>query len=199
MGRPLTVVKVGGSLYGLTDLCERLQPWLSQAKGNDIILVPGGGATVDVVRDFDRVHHLGEMGAHELALAAMGVNAEFLSRLLKTVDVMPDLGWMEIARSEGAQSLIIDAVAFSRWDRGANPHTALPHSWSVTSDSIAARVAVAFEADQLVLLKSVTIPPDMDWEEAGERGFVDEWFARTVRPALPQLKVSAVNLRDWHR
>ena len=72
-------------------------------------------------------------------------------------------------------------------------------SWSVTSDSIAARVAVAFEADQLILLKSVTIPPGMDWEEAAEHGYVDEWFARTVQPALPRLQVSAVNLRDWRR
>jgi hypothetical protein len=104
---------------------------------------------------------------------------------------------MEIARSQGAKAFVIDAVAFSRWDQGTNPHTALPHSWSVTSDSIAARVAVASAADQLILLKSVTIPPDMDWEEAGERGFVDEWFARTIRPALPRLKVSAVNLREW--
>ena len=183
MGRPLTILKVGGSLYDLPDLRARLQPWLSKAKSTDIILVPGGGATVDVIRDFDRIHHLGEMRAHELALSAMRVNAEFLSWLLKTVQVIPDLAWMEIARSEGAKSFVIDAVAFSRWDRGANPHTVLPHSWSVTSDSIAARVAVAFEADQLILLKSVTIPPGMDWEEAGERGFVDEWFARTVRPA----------------
>ena len=59
--RPLTVVKVGGSLYDLPDLHLRLQPWLSQAKTTDIILVPGGGATADVIRDFDRVHHLGEI------------------------------------------------------------------------------------------------------------------------------------------
>ena len=127
----------------------------------------------------------------------MRLNAEFLSWLLKTVDVIPHLNRMEMARSEGAKSFVIDAVAFCRWDRGANPNAALPGRWSVTSDSIAARVAVAFEADQLILLKSVTIPPDMDWEEAGERGFVDEWFARTIRPALPRLKVSAVNLREW--
>ena len=64
MARPLTIVKVGGSLYDLPDLRARLQPWLSQAKSTDIILVPGGGATADVIRDFDRIHHLGEIWAH---------------------------------------------------------------------------------------------------------------------------------------
>jgi aspartokinase-like uncharacterized kinase len=197
VNRPLTVVKVGGSLYDLPDLRSRLQPWLSQAKSTDIILVPGGGATVNVIRDFDRAHHLGEERSHWLALAAMRLNAEFLSRLLRSVDVMPHWNQIEMARSEGAQSFVLDAAAFGLWDRMTNPHAALPHRWSVTSDSIAARVAVASEADHLVLLKSVTIPPGMDWEEAGERGFVDEWFARTVRTALPRLQVSAVNLREW--
>ena len=83
------------------------------------------------------------------------------------------------------------------WDQITNPHAALPHHWSVTSDSIAARVAVAAGAEHLVLLKSVTIPEGMDWEEAAERGFVDEWFARTLRPAGASLKVRAVNLREW--
>ena len=198
MARSLTVVKVGGSLYDLPDLRSRLQPWLSQAKSTDIILVPGGGATVDVIRDFDRVHRLGEERAHCLALAAMRLNAEFLSRVLGSVDVMPHWDQIEMLRSEGAQSFVLDAVAFDLWDRMTNPHGALPRRWSVTSDSIAARAAVVAEAEHLVLLKSVTIPEGMDWEEAGRCGFVDEWFARTVRPALPRLKVSAVNLRDWH-
>jgi aspartokinase-like uncharacterized kinase len=197
MGRPLTIVKVGGSLYDLPDLRARLQPWLSQAQSTGIILVPGGGATVDVIRDFDRVHRLGEERAHWLALNAMRLNAEFLSRLLRTVDVMPHWDQIEMARSEGAQAFVIDAVAFDLWDRMTNPHATLPRRWSVTSDSIAARIAVAAEADHLVLLKSVTIPQGMDWEEAGRRGFVDEWFARTVHQAGPRLQVSAVNLRDW--
>jgi aspartokinase-like uncharacterized kinase len=197
MSRPLTVVKVGGSLYDLPDLSSRLQPWLSQAKSTDIIFVPGGGATVDVIRDFDRVHHLGEERAHCLALAAMRLNAEFLSQLLRSVDVMPHWNQIEMARSEGVQSFVLDAAAFGLWDRITNPHAALPHRWSVTSDSIAARVAVASGADQLILLKSVTIPEGMDWEEAGRCGYVDEWFARTVREAGSRLQVSAVNLRDW--
>jgi len=196
MARPLTVVKVGGSLYDLPDLRERLEPWRKQAKNTDIIFVPGGGATVDVVRDLDRIHCLGKR-AHGLALAAMRMNADFLSGLLRWVGVIKHWDQIEILRSDGAEMFVLNAWAFDLWDRVTNPHTALPHRWSVTSDAIAARVAVLAKADSLVLLKSVTIPQGMDWEEAGRCGFVDEWFARTIRPALPQLKVSAVNLREW--
>jgi hypothetical protein len=56
---------------------------------------------------------------------------------------------------------------------------------------------VVYDADHLILLKSVTIPDGVDWDEAAERGWVDAWFARTIRPALPRLQVRAVNLRAW--
>jgi hypothetical protein len=45
-----------------------------------------------------------------------------------------------------------------------------------------------------VLLKSVPIPPDADWEEMGRRGAVDRAFAAAVR-AAPGLEVHAVNFR----
>ena len=46
--------------------------------GSDVLFVPGGGPTADVIRDFDRIHQLGEEQAHWLALAALQLNADFL-------------------------------------------------------------------------------------------------------------------------
>ncbi len=43
----------------------------------------------------------------------------------------------------------------------------------------------------------MTIPAKMDWEEAAEQGFVEKWFARTLRPAGASLRVRAVNFREW--
>jgi aspartokinase-like uncharacterized kinase len=197
MTRSLAVVKVGGSLYALGDLGPRLQRWLDQAPVDDVVLVPGGGPTADVIRDFDRVHRLGEERAHWLALGALRLNADFLARLLPSADVIPHLDRMEVARSEGARMFILDPYRFAAWDKSSNPLAALPHRWSVTSDAIAARAAVVFGSNHLILLKSVTIPEGMDWEEAGERGFVDEWFARTVRQAGNGLLIRSVNLRTW--
>ena len=190
MSRPLTIVKVGGSLYDLPDLRARLQRWLMQTP--DALLVPGGGPTADVVRRFDQTHGLGEERAHWLALDALQLNAHFLAWLLPSARVVDH---PEQASAGGVT--ILNAFQFLSGEKAACRKGRLPHCWAVSSDAIAARAAVVAEAEHLVLLKSVTIPQGMDWEEAGERGFVDEWFARTVRPALPQLKVSAVNLRDW--
>ena len=206
MTRSLAVVKVGGSLYDLPDLEPRFREWLlawfRETPGSDVLLVAGGGPTADAVRHFDRVHRLGEERAHWLALEAMRLNTWFLrALLLPTISVLgcPDDFKRDVFASDIPiwRTFFLDAHALAVWDERAHPHAALPHRWSVTSDSIAARAAVVFGAEHLILLKSVTIPDGMSWEEAAERGYVDEWFARTVRPALPRLQVRAVNFRDW--
>jgi hypothetical protein len=87
---------------------------------------------------------------------------------------------------------LLDAYGFAYADeirRGA-----LPHTWDVTSDAIAARYAVFASAKRLVLLKSVTVPEGMSWDEAGRRNLVDPHFAQVLRGA-PRLPVRVVNLR----
>lgn len=197
--RSLAVVKVGGSLYDLPDLGSRLQSWLTQMPESDVLLVPGGGPTANVVRDFDRVHHLGEERAHVLALESLRLNAHFLAMLLHDLKVVALWRMLksERFRHKGPARLVLNALTLDAHDHHVNPEAALPCCWGVTSDAIAARAAVVARADHLILLKSVTIPEGMNWEEAGRQGFVDEWFAHTVRPALPRLQVRAVNFREW--
>lgn len=55
-GDGLVVVKVGGSLFDLPDLGPRLRAWLKTLRTADVLLVPGGGPTADVVRSLDRAH-----------------------------------------------------------------------------------------------------------------------------------------------
>ena len=203
MNRSLAVVKVGGSLYDLPDLGPRLRAWLwaQQTPWRDVLLVPGGGPTADVIRDFDRIHRLGEKKAHWLALDALRLNAFFLAELLPLTGVIGNWEQLSTEVPESATTVIrasiLDPRSFACWDQRAHPDIGPPPCWAVTSDSIAARAAVVYDADYLILLKSLTIPEGMDWGEAGERGHVDEWFARTVQPALPRLRVRAVNFREW--
>jgi aspartokinase-like uncharacterized kinase len=203
MTASLAVVKVGGSLLDWPDLGPRLRAWLwrQDVPWSDVLLVPGGGPTADIVRDFDRVHDLGEVKAHWLALDALGLNARFLATMLPMVGVIGH--WQELnpdvppSAYQVKRASILDPGSFAVWDGRTHPDTGPPPCWAVTSDSIAARASVVYNADYLILLKSVTIPDGMDWEEAAERGWVDAWFARTLRPALPRLRVRAVNLREW--
>lgn len=187
---PEMIVKVGGSLFDLPDLGVRLTRWLDQSAPARALLVPGGGAAADIVRALDRLHKLGEERAHWLALRAMSFQAHVLATLLSHSTVIERCAdWSQHARP------ILDAHAFATEDE--NRPGALPHSWAVTSDAIAARVAVVTEAPLLVLLKSASIPEGLTWEEAARRGYVDDAFPNVVRQATRTLEVRALNLREW--
>lgn len=161
------VVKVGGSLFLLPQLRHRLSTFLPA------ILVPGGGACADAVREWDAVHGLGDETAHWLALRACSVNAQMLAALT---------GLPLISHPRGGCG-VLDAFAFLQADEGQPG--ALPHSWDATSDSIAARAAeVAGSA--LILLKST--------ESDGATDLVDPLFPSIVKRA--GLKVRVVNLRE---
>jgi aspartokinase-like uncharacterized kinase len=198
---PIAVVKVGGSLYDLPDLGPRLHRWLSlsfprsawERSGIRIALVPGGGPLVDAIRQLDHRHGLGEETSHWLALRALVVNAHFLAALLPSTCVIGSVD--ELDRAWNNELLpVLDVHEFARGDElRCDP---LPHSWAVTSDALAARVAVVLRASHLVMLKSTTIPPSVDWREAGRLGLVDALFAETLRDAPADLRVQAVNLRN---
>jgi aspartokinase-like uncharacterized kinase len=188
---PEMIVKVGGSLYDLPDLAEHLRRWLDGHAGMRPLLVPGGGATADVVRSFHRTHGLGEEACHWLALRALSLNAYFLADLVGRAAVVEQWDACPSVWADGRLP-VLDLHAFALQDEHHGGR--LPHCWAVTSDALAARVAVVAGARDLVLLKSISIPADISWEEAGRRGFVDAAFAGVLRTAA-QLEVRAVNFR----
>jgi dihydroneopterin aldolase len=190
------VVKVGGSLYDWPDLATRLRCWLAGEwpAGDGVLLVPGGGPTADVVRDLDRRHGLGEEVSHWLALRALSLNAHFLASLLSPARVIGEVQECRRVWHEGRMP-ILDVHEFARTDEGRPGR--LPPCWTVTSDALAARVAVVAGARQLVLLKSTSIPAGVDWTEAGRLGLVDALFAEVLRQAPADLQVRAMNLRTW--
>ncbi len=188
----MIVVKVGGSLFDLPDLGLRLQGWMRRMGSCQFILVPGGGATVDAVRAWDRRHGLGDDRCHWLALRALSLNAYFLAALLPEAQVIQRLDDRHAVHALG-QVPIVDMHEFARDDDGTEGY--LPHSWDVTSDSLAARLALRAGADQLILLKSVSVPADMDWLDASRRGYVDAYFPEMVRRLPPGLRIRALNFR----
>jgi len=181
--RPI-VAKVGGSLLDLPDLRERLQAWVTQQDERSILLVPGGGQAANVIRRMDAIHQLGEEKSHWLAIRMLSVNAHFLSDLLHlSVVSSPQLHFGEGGEMKVA---ILDPYPFCK-DDGI-----LEHSWRVTSDSIAARIAIEHGAD-LTLLKSVELLAETTWQAAAESGLVDDVFPGLVEKS--GLNVTWVNLR----
>ena len=142
-----------------------------------MLVVPGGGPFADAVRQLDAVHALGEEQSHWLALRALGVAAEFV----KAVALRPE--------DSASRLSVVDALAFAAGDE------ALPHSWAVTSDSLAARVAVVNRAERLILLKSIDVPPDTPWPVAAANGWVDAHFPQVAATAT--FAIHVLNFRRW--
>ena len=170
----MIVVKVGGSLYDHRKLRPGLGEFLTPLlRAGPVILVPGGGPFADAVRDMDRFQRLGDEAAHWLALRTLSTAALFLQ--------------MIVPASDGLS--ILDPFDFARAD------DSLPHSWDVTSDSVAARVAIVERAEKLILLKSIDIPTTMPWKLAVEQGWVDRHFPTLVNAS--GLMVEVLNFRRW--
>jgi hypothetical protein len=68
----------------------------------------------------------------------------------------------------------------------------------VTSDSLAARVAIVAQARKLVLLKSVDAPVGLHWSTWPEE-IVDGHFREIMGQASADLLVEIVNLRSARR
>jgi 5-(aminomethyl)-3-furanmethanol phosphate kinase len=180
---PLVVAKVGGSLFDLPDLRQRLSNWVSSLGDRRVLLVPGGGPAADVLRKLDDTHRLGEESAHWLALRVLTVNAHFLAGLLG-VAVVPTV------HRPDQQVSVLDAHEFCRAEEGSPG--ALEHSWRVTSDSVAAHAA-ARSGCELILLKSTDLPLGTTWAAAARDGLVDEAFPEAI--SHTGIRVSWVNLR----
>lgn len=183
----IRVVKVGGSLLELDDLTERLRRWLAAQSAATNVLVIGGGRRADFVRA--RQSELTEPEAHWLAIEAMEANARWLSGVLAEAQWLDNIGDV---RSAQAPLAILHPLRFLWYDDARHPAGALPESWRVTSDSIAARIAEMADAEELVLLKSAAAPEPATPEQLSAIGYVDAFFPEASR-RLPAIRY--VNLR----
>ncbi len=176
----LRVVKVGGSLFDLPDLGQRLKTWLAEQPSAVNVLLAGGGELADVIRRADERHHLGDSASHWLCIETLGVSAEWLAAiagaaLIRSLEALSDSG-----QTGTTLTVVFDPRGFLRLQEPSLAGERLPESWQVTSDSIAARLATALAADELVLLKSGTAPAYERLEDLAEVGFVDRFFPQAA-------------------
>jgi aspartokinase-like uncharacterized kinase len=186
------VVKIGGSLFDLPDLGQRLRSWLATLPTRRVLLVAGGGAAADMVQHADDLGEIGEERGHWLALRALTFTAHLLAGRLAGGVVIEDIADRERAWQR-SHTPLLDLHAFALADEARPDH--LPHLWSATSDSLAARVAVVAGMPELILLKSCDPPETGDWTAAARRGVVDAVFPQVMQAAGPQLRASIVNFR----
>ena len=182
------VIKLGGSLLDWPELADRFRDWLARQSPAASVVVAGGGAIVDAVRELDRAQSLSAETSHWLAIRAMSLTAALAARILSPAPPVRALA--ELRLSADAPVQVFEVERWLRDDaRRADP---LPVGWEVTGDSIAARLAHAIGASELVLLKSALPEPSASREALAQAGFVDAYFPK----AAVGLSVRVVNLRD---
>ena len=163
------VIKVGG---GLLEHVEHLDRVLRAIDGvacaHRVLIVPGGGPFAETVRRVDERLDVGDTGAHWMAVLGMDQYAHLLVSRVQRAAIV----WARDQCAEVVSCGNVAVLAPSRWLMSVDP---LPHTWAVTSDSIAAWVAGELNARHLVLVK----PP-------GARGpdLVDPWFKRALPPGV---------------
>jgi aspartokinase-like uncharacterized kinase len=143
-----TVIKVGGSLgqnRKLADLMLRLSA-LGPIHG--MLVVPGGGAFSNAIREYDRRFGLDSDTSHWMAILAMDQFGHLLSSLIPDSELVQGLADARKALAAGRVPVLLTYNLLFQTDE-------LPRSWDVTGDSISAWVAGLSGAQQLVLLKSV--------------------------------------------
>ncbi|MDC0936778.1 hypothetical protein OAS39_10870 [Pirellulales bacterium] len=189
----LRVVKVGGSLFELPDLADRLRQWLQSEPAAHNVLIAGGGVLVEQIRALHAVRAIDNEASHWMCIDLMSVTAHLLHDRLPEVWLEEDDG--QLCRRIGFQDCTIFGPA--RWLRHAEPRLPgyrLPIGWPTTSDAIAGRLAVVLGADELVLMKSASPPEGAagDIAALARCGYVDDTLPH-LAGELPPLR--CVDLR----
>ena len=189
---PICIVKVGGSLFDLADLPDRLHRWLAAQTPAHYVLVAGGGSLAEQVRQWHQLKPLSDEAAHWMCIDLMTVTAHMLHDRLPEIPLVED-DRLLCQRLGERGCTIFGPANWLRHSEHYLPGRKLPANWDVSSDSIAARLAIVLQADQLVLLKSVLPERGANLQELACKGYVDRELA-ALGPAVPSMKF--VNFRD---
>lgn len=143
------VIKLGGSLIGSPELIRWLDI-LARFSNGKIIIVPGGGIFADAVRQAQTLTQLNDQAVHKMAVLAMNQCGELITSLNPAI--VTAASELEIAERGFQHRAIV-------WlpSKMVCADETIPTNWEVTSDSLAAWLAVKLNAQHLVLVKSADL------------------------------------------
>ena len=189
----IRVVKVGGSLFDLPDLGERLREWLARQRPAHNVLIAGGGPLVEQIRTWHADEPIEDAAAHWMCVDLLTVTAHMLHAWMPEIPLVED-DCLLCQRVGEPGATIFGPAPWMRHSEPGLPGTWLPSNWETTSDSIAGRLAAALLADEFVLMKSA-LPRRKTSRELSALaavGYIDSVLAQ-MAPELPPTRL--VNLR----
>jgi 5-(aminomethyl)-3-furanmethanol phosphate kinase len=169
---PLTIVKFGGSHASGSHIKE----WLTAiaAEAGSIAIVPGGGPFAEAVRTAQTSMGYDDRAAHSMALMAMAQFGCALQSLNPALRLATSRS--AILRALKERKVPVWSPEQMAWA------AALPETWDLTSDSLAAWLAGALGASCLVLIKHGRFETEsVDARDLAARGVVDPLFPRYLR------------------
>lgn len=189
----IRVVKVGGSLFDLPDLGQRLRQWLAAQPPAHNVLIAGGGPLVEQIRTWHADEPIEDAAAHWMCVDLLTVTAHMLHAWMPEIPLVED-DCLLCQRVGETGATIFGPAPWMRHSEPGLPGTWLPSNWETTSDSIAGRLAAALLADEFVLMKSA-LPRRKTSRELSALaavGYIDSVLAQ-MAPELPRTRL--VNLR----
>jgi len=169
----MMIVKVGGSLLSNAAFVEYLKLLSEQGK-KSVVIVPGGGGFADQVRSTQKIWGYDDTIAHYMAILAMQQMALLFKGLCSDLVLIDTVE--SIASVLQQQQVVVWSPRASQLDAGG-----VPASWDVTSDTLAAWLAVQLSAQRLLLLKSAALPMEPTLEALSALGIVDKAFVQFVQ------------------
>lgn len=142
------VIKVGGSLLAHGHEILHLLSDYAAKKGLVFIIVPGGGPFVEPVRELSRQGRVTEEAAHWMAVLAMHQYGFFLAEGARSIRSIPLVERLEELSGAGHICILLPYTILRADD-------SLPHTWDVTSDTIAAFVAHKIGASSFIKVTDV--------------------------------------------
>ncbi|MCC7250350.1 uridylate kinase [Hyphomicrobium sp.] len=168
------VLKLGGSLAASGRL-RTLLALVARAR-RPVVVVPGGGAFADAVRETQQALGFSDEAAHDMALLAMHQMADAMIALEPRLLAAETL--VGIARAWSSQRVPVWLpAALCAGDR------LIPRDWSITSDGLAARLAERLGGVELVLVKSRSVRRTASAKTLARQGIVDPVFPAIVERA----------------
>lgn len=168
------VLKLGGSLAESGRL-RTLLALVSRAR-RPVVVVPGGGAFADAVRETQAALGFSDEAAHDMALLAMHQMAEAMIALEPRLLAADTL--VGIARAWRRRRIPVWLPAgLCAGDR------CIPRDWSITSDGLAARLAERLGGVELVLVKSRSVRHTASAKALAREGIVDPVFPAIIERA----------------
>jgi aspartokinase-like uncharacterized kinase len=165
----MRIIKLGGSLLTTGYLAACLQH--IESLPGQILIVPGGGILADQVRQLQSQFGFNDVYAHRMAILAMQQMALLFKGLKPAFSEFSSIytacDWSGVA---------IWSANVTELDQAG-----IENSWDITSDSLAAWLALQLKADSLTLVKAAIIDSRASLTDLHQQNIIDTAFLQFAK------------------